>query len=650
MTTPMRKHPLIPVIPAIESFGLASCVVGPDGIVRSLSPTLAELLAPESGAIGRSLTDLLAAWQPVDGDTAVLRRGTGDDQIIVEVRTSFLSDSTDVVVAFFDVTEHHALERELAELAQFPEKNPGPVLWLDREGTILRGNAAAKRAFGEDIVGDCWLDRCPDMTEELWARARAAAEPFVADVDLDDACYAMSYLAADGGDFVFTFGADITDRRRAEKKIAEVARFPDMNPGPVLRLDASGAVLLANRAARDVFGGDLLGASWETVLPASAGRWDELRVATQPVPIETRLGDRDYQFTHVSDPESRLVFVYGADVTEQKRAERGILQSERMATLGTLAAGIAHELNNPAAAARRAADQLRDAFARQQQTQFALDAVVLEGPARAHLRALEAQARTRAAEPNVLDTMRRSDLEGAIEDWLDDRGIDNDWDIAPMLVEQGLDPEALDALAADLTDSTLNLVLAWAAATFPVYRLAHEIGQATGRISEIVGAMKSYSYLGQAPRQEVDLHEGLDNTLIILRSKLKTGVEVTRNYAVDLPPVPAFGSELNQVWTNLIDNAVGAMHGRGAIWITTSLESGAVVVEIRDDGPGIPADIIGRVFDPFFTTKEPGQGTGLGLATTYAIVTEKHGGEISVTSRPGETCFTVRLPLGTKES
>jgi signal transduction histidine kinase len=178
-----------------------------------------------------------------------------------------------------------------------------------------------------------------------------------------------------------------------------------------------------------------------------------------------------------------------------------------------------------------------------------------------------------------------------------------------------------------------------------VHALANEIGQGSGRISEIVQAMKTYSYLGQAPVQAVDVHEALDSTLVILRNKLKTGIEVHREYEPNLPAVAAYGSELNQVWTNLLDNAADAMGGHGNVIIRTRLDGDHVVVEIEDDGPGVPEGIQHQVFDPFFTTKEPGKGTGLGLSTSYSIVTEKHHGLMTLHSRPGSTTFSVRLPI-----
>jgi signal transduction histidine kinase len=184
----------------------------------------------------------------------------------------------------------------------------------------------------------------------------------------------------------------------------------------------------------------------------------------------------------------------------------------------------------------------------------------------------------------------------------------------------------------------------WSASLYPAYALMFEIGQGSARISEIVGALKSYSYLGQAPVQSVDVHDGLDNTLVILRNKLRLGITVRREYGNHLPRVQAHGSELNQVWTNLINNAIDALGGSGTITIRTRRRDGWAVVEIEDDGPGIPEDIQPRIFDPFFTTKAPGEGTGLGLSTSYSIVTEKHRGELRVESHPGFTCFSVRLP------
>jgi signal transduction histidine kinase len=320
-------------------------------------------------------------------------------------------------------------------------------------------------------------------------------------------------------------------------------------------------------------------------------------------------------------------------------------QSEKLATLGTLAAGIAHELNNPAAATRRAAEQLRDAFARLEEAHTRLASANLTAAGRDLLRSLDLQARERSAGQANLDPLARVDQETAVEEWLDEHGVAEPWDVAPPLVGQGLDPRALAHLGTIFQGETLSVVLAWAASAFTVYTLLHEIGQGSARLSEIVGALRSYSYLGQAPMQAVDLHEGLENTLVILRNKLKGGINVHRDYGADMQKILAHGGELNQVWTNLLDNAVDAMGGTGEITIRTRRKEGWVVVEIEDNGPGIPAEIQNRIFDPFFTTKAPGKGTGLGLSLSHRIITQNHKGEIRLESRPGFTRFIVKLPI-----
>jgi signal transduction histidine kinase len=325
--------------------------------------------------------------------------------------------------------------------------------------------------------------------------------------------------------------------------------------------------------------------------------------------------------------------------------EMALRQSEKLATLGGLAAGVAHELNNPAAAARRASEQLRDAFGGLEEAHRRLGAACLSEADGKTLALIDREARERSARPSDLDTMGRSDREAAVEEWLDGRGIADPWKLAPPLAAQGLDPAGLDRLASSIPAGALGAVVEWAAAVFPVYSLLHEIGQGSSRISEIVGALKSYSYVGQAPVQAVDLHEGIDNTLVILRNKLKAGINVRRDYAADLPQVAAYGSELNQVWTNILDNAADAMNGRGEIVIRTRRDGLFAVVEMEDNGPGIPPEVQPRIFDPFFTTKGVGKGTGLGLSTSHAIVTGKHRGSIRVESRPGMTRFTVRLPI-----
>ena len=550
--------------------------------------------------------------------------------------------------------------RRLQELAEFPEKNPGPVGRLDRNAVILMANAAARRFLGrEDVVGQCWVDLCPGMTWEIWQRVLDSGE--ASDLVNHEAevpgpqCVLFTHVVSDARDIVFLYGADITARRQQEKlaaaqaaQLAEHARFPEMNPGPVLRTDPEGTVLLANAASRAVFGAELLGKRWPDLCPGlDPETWARILAAPDASPHEARVGAHSYVFTHRHDPRTHLVFVFGADVTGQKQAERALAQAERMATLGTLAAGVAHELNNPAAATRRAAEQMRDAFAAQNLARGKLARVTPEGGAT--LAELAERSEKVAGNPRDLGSMERSDLQSELEDWLDEHDVEDGWDLAPGLVDQGFRPEDLARLHEVFGEALLPAVLAWSVHTHRVHMLSYEISEGSARISEIVAALKGYSYLGQAPVQAVDIHEGLDSTLVIMRNKLKTGITVVRDYCTDLPPVPAHGSELNQVWTNLLDNAAEAIYSqatpKGIVTIRTRREGGHAVVEVEDDGPGIPEDIQPHLFDPFFTTKEPGKGTGLGLSTSYSIITDKHSGSTTVESRPGRTVFTVRLPL-----
>jgi signal transduction histidine kinase len=318
-------------------------------------------------------------------------------------------------------------------------------------------------------------------------------------------------------------------------------------------------------------------------------------------------------------------------------------QSEKLATLGKLSAGMAHELNNPAAAAQRGAAHLQATFSDLQRTYLKLGELAktrLE-----MLLSLEKLAQDRAQRPAVMDSLTRSDLEIELETWLDEQGVENAWEVTSTLVNLGYDRTKLAALKSELTPAQFLAVIDWLHCTYIIYSLLEEVGQGAGRISEIVKALKNYTYLDQAPIQAVDIHAGLDSTLVILRSKLKTGITVNRDYAPNLPVIQAYGSELNQVWTNIIDNAIDAIDGQGQITLRTRHDDQWVIVEVEDTGMGIPGEILPNLFDPFFTTKPPGQGTGLGLNISHNIVVQKHKGQIDVSSKPGKTCFRVRLPL-----
>jgi signal transduction histidine kinase len=320
-------------------------------------------------------------------------------------------------------------------------------------------------------------------------------------------------------------------------------------------------------------------------------------------------------------------------------------QSEKLATLGKLSAGMAHELNNPAAAAQRGAAQLQATFSHLQQTHLKLGELNLSDSQLASLLALDELAQQRAKQPADMDSLTRSDREQELETWLDEQGVEDAWAVAPTLVNLGYGNDALSTLVASFSADQFCAVIAWLNDTYTIYSLLEEIGQGAGRISEIVKALKGYTYLDQAPIQTVDIHEGLDSTLVILRSKLKAGITVRREYDEGLPHIQARGSELNQVWTNLIDNAIGAMNGEGEITVRTRSDERWVIVEIEDNGSGIPEENLPNLFDPFFTTKPPGEGTGLGLNISHNIIVQKHQGQIDVTSQPGRTRFEVRIPI-----
>ncbi len=328
---------------------------------------------------------------------------------------------------------------------------------------------------------------------------------------------------------------------------------------------------------------------------------------------------------------------------------------ERLESLGTMAAGLAHELNNPAAAARRAAAQLTEAL---DAIGSALESFVEAGIEREdaeRLLTLQRQAIDQAAAATALDTLDAADAEEELLEQLETLGVAEPWRLAEPLAAAGVDRQWLERVS-ELAGPASGAALRWVAASLTAGRLAAELVESTERMSGLVGAVKSYAYMDRGDLVEVDLHEGLETTLTVLGYKLKhSAVKVVRDYDRTLPALTVRGSELNQVWTNLLDNAIDALGevdavGGGAspggtITIATRADGSCAVVEITDDGPGIPAELSGRIFDPFFTTKDVGKGTGLGLATARRIVVDRHDGSLSLDTRPGATTFRVRLPF-----
>jgi signal transduction histidine kinase len=335
----------------------------------------------------------------------------------------------------------------------------------------------------------------------------------------------------------------------------------------------------------------------------------------------------------------RLVGMMSDRIRETTRMEQ---QRDRLAGLGKLSAGLAHELNNPASAATRAASQLRGILQRIRDASQELGRRNLSPEQREEITKIE-NSLALSNEPPP-DALTISDLENQLDSLLRSHGQNDLWQLAADLAHKNVKPQVLEHLFATFDAGTARAALVRIAASIEIFNLLHEIESATTRISDLVRAIKEYTYMDQAPTQNVDIVKGLETTLTILNHKLKRGVTVKRDYQRVPFLVNSFGSELNQVWTNIIDNAIDAMGGQGELRVRIYRDDKCVVVEIGDNGPGIPSEVVPHIFEPFFTTKGVGQGTGLGLDTVQRIV-KKHSGNIQVTSKPGDTRFQVWLPL-----
>ena len=489
---------------------------------------------------------------------------------------------------------------------------------------------------------------------------------------------------------------DISERKQAEQKFRSVT---ESAIDAIISADHTGVIVSWNKAATNILGfteDEAIGQRLEMIIPERfhelhrngmarftktgeahvIGKTVELAARTksgEEVPIELSLStwtvrDERYYTGIIRDIGERKLAEEALRQSEQALREKSeemrrkneeleetldklntmhnqLIMQEKMASLGKLSAGMAHELNNPAAAAQRSAAQLQEAFSKWQSVQVRMRVLTLDEGQIGMLSELDEIAKQRSRQPAELNAITRSDREAALERWLQARNIDTSGDLVPALVSFGYDEDGLGELAALFSESQFPVVIDWLSLKFAIYSLVREISIGTGRIVELVKALKTYTYMDQAPVQSVDVREGLDNTLIILHNKLKRGVTVHREYAPDLPVIQAYAGELNQVWTNIIDNAIDAMNGEGTLIVRTRQEDRWVVVEIEDDGPGIPAENLSKIFDPFFTTKGPGKGTGLGLNISRNLIVQKHKGEMSVKSAPGSTCFSVRLPM-----
>jgi len=442
------------------------------------------------------------------------------------------------------------------------------------------------------------------------------------DHDLDRLCEMVTEVHLNTGDQLF-----------AEGSPGDKAYIIESGEIEILKASGGRSVLLAVRKSGEVIG--------EMSLLEAAPRFASGRARTESKLLAISHAQLDELLNTSPSAARSLLFT----ITSRLRSTELMLrQSEKMAQLGTLTAGIAHELNNPAAAAQRGTSQLNSAIAKLQVAQIGLSKLSLPPESWDELSQLNLLIRDRASNHIDIDTLERSDREYEIEEWLAAHNIPDAWEHAPTLVDLGFAEKQLGNLANKFSSDQLVEVISWLGASFDTFSLLEEINQGAERISDIVKSLKSYVYLDQAPIQSVDIHEGLNNTLVMLRHKLKEGIDVKRDYAESLPNIQAYGSELNQVWTNIIDNAIDAMNGKGEIIIKTRKDGEWVIVELEDNGPGIPEDIQEKIFSPFFTTKAVGKGTGLGLNISYKII-EKHSGDVKVFSKPGKTRFQVSLPI-----
>ncbi|MEK6256634.1 MAG: cyclic nucleotide-binding domain-containing protein, partial [Chloroflexota bacterium] len=451
------------------------------------------------------------------------------------------------------------------------------------------------------------------------------------DNDLETLANMVETIKVESGEFLFSEG-DLGDSAYIiESGQIEITKHTDGEE-----------VLLAVVGSGDVIG--------EMALLDEAPRMASAKARSGTTLLSISQSQLDQLLNSSSSATRALLYT----ITNRWRETEGLLmQSEKMAQLGTLTAGMAHELNNPASAVRRGASQIRDAFLKFQDIHFDINRSDANDEHIDELKALNIVAKDRAENPVHIDSLERSDKEYALETQLEAQGVENAWEYTSALVNLGFESDSINELNLKVGQAQLQNTISWLSSTSNLHGLLLEIGQGSRHISNVVRALKTYAYQETAPLQEVDIHASIEETLLLMDMVVGSEINIVQDFQETLPKIQAYQSELGQVWANVIKNSVDAIKETsktGVIHIRTQSRENTIQIEFEDNGPGIPIDIQNRVFDPFFTTKPPGHGVGLGLNISYNIIKQNHHGEIGVVSKPGRTVFTIKLPIDLRES